>query len=151
MKNLLLVLTITSLLFGFSSCKDDDDPTPEEKVYAIQIMSPQADANFESGADIHTHIVFTAVNTDIIHNIGYRILDADTGEEIEGSVYSEHAHAEGTLEFHGDINLTVNQHSNLTLEVSAWNHDHGGPTVDVENRDTDPDITTETVSFHVHP
>lgn len=150
MKNLILFLTITSLLFGFSSCKDDDDPTPE-KLYSIQIMSPQADASFDSGADIHMHIVFNAVNTDIIHNIGYRILDADTGEEVEGSVYSEHIHADGTHELHGDLTLTVSQHSDFTLEVSAWDHDHGGPTVDVDSRDTDPNITTETVNFHVHP
>ncbi|MGB1242561.1 MAG: hypothetical protein ACPG49_08570 [Chitinophagales bacterium] len=148
MRKLLFLASFLAMTLVFNSCKDDDD-TLDPKVYEVQIMSPGEGDNFMSGDEIHVHVNFTAVNTDVVHNIGYRVLNKETGEELE--TYEEHAHMESSGELHGDLTITVSEHTDFVLEVSAWNHDHGGPSVDVANRETDPDITTSSVEFHVHP
>jgi len=128
--------------------EDDDDSHGEDghgddgdagSNYSISIMSPDAEDK-KKGDEIHLHVNFEEVNMGTVHHVNVRIYNKADGTEIYSEPTEAHVHEEdGLYEWHDDIKLDVEGHTDWILEAKVWGHD------DLEGE------LTKSIEFHVHP
>ena len=139
MKNLILLFTLIGAI-SFVACNDDDNGTDEMMPdYHAHIMSPTTDDK-NVGDTIHIHVDFEDHNGGTVHHVNVRIYNKATGDEIYNAPADAHVHDEsGAYEFHDDVLLDVDAHSDWILEAKIWGHEAG------EHEEM------ESIEFHVHP
>lgn len=124
---------ITASILLFTSCKKDEETTPEVTV-TFSITEPVAGTEFGLGDTVHMHVHITG--SAELHGYEVNLINTSDGDTV---VYENHLHDHGTSYSIEDFWVNdVDVHSDMVLQVKAF-------------IDHDDNFKVKNVNFHCHP